>query len=78
MIIASALGLGSPMIKITPFFLLVNKFVLLFKLVVVAFDDGEPVMSSSATVKILVLHPGEIPRFTQEEYRYQFLSLLVL
>ncbi|XP_062959083.1 protocadherin-15 isoform X2 [Cynocephalus volans] len=41
----------------------------IFKLVVVAFDDGEPVLSSSATVKILVLHPGEIPRFTQEEYR---------
>ncbi|XP_068817413.1 protocadherin-15 isoform X6 [Capricornis sumatraensis] len=41
----------------------------IFKLVIVAFDDGEPVMSSSATVKILVLHPGEIPRFTQEEYR---------
>ncbi|XP_058399413.1 protocadherin-15 isoform X7 [Diceros bicornis minor] len=41
----------------------------IFKLVVVAFDDGEPVMFSSATVKILVLHPGEIPRFTQEEYR---------
>ncbi|XP_040831724.1 protocadherin-15 isoform X2 [Ochotona curzoniae] len=41
----------------------------IFKLVVIAFDDGEPVMSSSATVKILVLHPGEIPRFTQEEYR---------
>ncbi|EPQ13759.1 Protocadherin-15 [Myotis brandtii] len=38
-------------------------------LVVIAFDDGEPVMSSSAVVKILVLHPGEIPRFTQEEYR---------
>ncbi|KAF6110592.1 protocadherin related 15 [Phyllostomus discolor] len=41
----------------------------IFKLVVIAFDDGEPVMSSSAIVKILVLHPGEIPRFTQEEYR---------
>nr|XP_031317173.1 protocadherin-15 [Camelus dromedarius] len=41
----------------------------IFKLVVLAFDDGKPVMSSSATVKILVLHPGEIPRFTQEEYR---------
>ncbi|XP_006144445.1 protocadherin-15 isoform X1 [Tupaia chinensis] len=41
----------------------------IFKLVVVAFDEGEPVMSSSATVKILVLHPGEIPHFTQEEYR---------
>ncbi|XP_040588004.1 protocadherin-15 isoform X5 [Mesocricetus auratus] len=41
----------------------------IFKLVVVAFDEGEPVMSSSATVRILVLHPGEIPRFTQEEYR---------
>uniref|UniRef100_A0A8B9XTR1 Protocadherin-15 n=1 Tax=Bos mutus grunniens TaxID=30521 RepID=A0A8B9XTR1_BOSMU len=41
----------------------------IFKLVIVAFDDGEPVMFSSATVKILVLHPGEIPRFTQEEYR---------
>ncbi|XP_004440066.1 PREDICTED: protocadherin-15 isoform X3 [Ceratotherium simum simum] len=41
----------------------------IFKLMVVAFDDGEPVLSSSATVKILVLHPGEIPRFTQEEYR---------
>nr|XP_044993073.1 protocadherin-15 isoform X1 [Jaculus jaculus] len=41
----------------------------IFKLVVIAFDDGEPVLSSSATVKILVLHPGEIPRFTQEEYR---------
>ncbi|XP_044516266.1 protocadherin-15 [Gracilinanus agilis] len=41
----------------------------IFKLEVVAFDDGEPVMSGSATVKILVLHPGEIPRFTQEEYR---------
>ncbi|KAM4839832.1 LOW QUALITY PROTEIN: protocadherin-15-like [Urocitellus parryii] len=46
-----------------------NEPTTIFKLVVVAFDDGEPVMSSSATVKILVLHPGEIPRFTQEEYR---------
>ncbi|KAG8435552.1 hypothetical protein GDO86_013476 [Hymenochirus boettgeri] len=41
----------------------------IFKLVVIAFDDGNPVKSNSTTVIITVLQPSVIPRFTQEEYR---------
>ncbi|NWV16200.1 PCD15 protein, partial [Origma solitaria] len=40
-----------------------------FKLVVIAYDDGDPVKSSTATVEIAVLQPSVIPRFTQDEYR---------
>ncbi|XP_042192779.1 protocadherin-15b [Callorhinchus milii] len=41
----------------------------IFELVVIAFDDGEPVKFNSTTVVITVLQPSVIPRFTQEEYR---------
>ncbi|XP_031410200.1 protocadherin-15 isoform X3 [Meleagris gallopavo] len=40
-----------------------------FKLVVIAYDDGDPVKFNTTTVEIAVLQPSVIPRFTQEEYR---------
>ncbi|XP_014822114.1 PREDICTED: protocadherin-15, partial [Calidris pugnax] len=40
-----------------------------FKLVVIAYDDGDPVKFNTATVEIAVLQPSVIPRFTQDEYR---------
>eukprot|EP00075_Anas_platyrhynchos_P004631 XP_012952814.2 protocadherin-15 isoform X11 [Anas platyrhynchos] len=40
-----------------------------FKLVVIAYDDGDPVKSNTTTVEIAVLQPSVIPRFTQDEYR---------
>uniref|UniRef100_A0A8C3N0I0 Protocadherin-15 n=1 Tax=Geospiza parvula TaxID=87175 RepID=A0A8C3N0I0_GEOPR len=40
-----------------------------FKLVVIAYDDGDPVKFNSTTVEITVLQPSVIPRFTQDEYR---------
>ncbi|XP_061421297.1 protocadherin-15 isoform X4 [Lethenteron reissneri] len=45
-----------------------------FKLVVLALDGGDPVMTSSTTVTITVLQPSVIPRFTQEEYRSEPIS----
>ena len=39
------------------------------QLVVVAYDDGEPVKESTTLVEITVLQPSIIPVFTQEEYR---------
>ncbi|XP_063817808.1 protocadherin-15 isoform X1 [Pseudophryne corroboree] len=41
----------------------------IFTLVVIAYDDGDPVKSNSTMVIITVLQPSVIPRFTQEEYR---------
>ncbi|XP_041426789.1 protocadherin-15 isoform X2 [Xenopus laevis] len=41
----------------------------IFKLGVIAYDDGDPVKYNSTTVIITVLQPSVIPRFTQEEYR---------
>ncbi|KAM5140959.1 protocadherin-15 [Mantella aurantiaca] len=41
----------------------------IFRLVVIAYDDGDPVKSNSTMVIITVLQPSVIPRFTQEEYR---------
>ncbi|CAK6979421.1 LOW QUALITY PROTEIN: protocadherin-15-like, partial [Scomber scombrus] len=41
-----------------------------FSLVVVAYDDGEPVKKSTTLVEITVLQPSVIPVFTQEEYRF--------
>ncbi|XP_061229803.1 protocadherin-15 isoform X1 [Neopsephotus bourkii] len=40
-----------------------------FKLVVIAYDDGDPVKFNTTTVEISVLQPSVIPRFTQDEYR---------
>ncbi|XP_048362992.1 protocadherin-15 isoform X3 [Sphaerodactylus townsendi] len=42
---------------------------MLFKLVVIAYDDGDPVKFNTTTVEISVLQPSVIPRFTQDEYR---------
>lgn len=41
-----------------------------WQLVVVAYDDGEPVKENTTLVEITVLQPSIIPVFTQEEYRY--------
>ncbi|KAF7247512.1 Protocadherin-15 [Varanus komodoensis] len=41
----------------------------LFKLVIIAYDDGDPVKFNTTTVEISVLQPSVIPRFTQDEYR---------
>ncbi|XP_074855692.1 protocadherin-15 [Carettochelys insculpta] len=41
----------------------------IFKLIVIAYDDGDPVKLNTTTVEIAVLQPSVIPRFTQEEYR---------
>nr|XP_057918204.1 protocadherin-15-like [Doryrhamphus excisus] len=41
-----------------------------FRLVVVAYDDGEPVKENTTLVEITVLQPSVIPVFTQEEYRF--------
>uniref|UniRef100_A0A3P8V6C1 Protocadherin-15 n=1 Tax=Cynoglossus semilaevis TaxID=244447 RepID=A0A3P8V6C1_CYNSE len=43
---------------------------LTFSLVVVAYDDGDPVRENTAQVEITVLQPSIIPVFTQEEYRF--------
>ncbi|XP_063020148.1 protocadherin-15 isoform X1 [Melospiza melodia melodia] len=40
-----------------------------FKLVVIAYDDGDPVKFNTTMVEIVVLQPSVIPRFTQDEYR---------
>ncbi|KAG7511495.1 protocadherin-15 isoform X5 [Solea senegalensis] len=47
-----------------------------FKLFVIAYDDGEPVKSSSALVEITVLQPSRIPIFTREEYKFPPVSEL--
>ena len=39
-------------------------------MVVVAYDDGEPVKENRTLVEVTVLQPSAIPVFTQEEYRY--------
>ncbi|XP_077481795.1 protocadherin-15b [Stigmatopora argus] len=41
-----------------------------FSLVVVAYDDGEPVKENQTLVEITVIQPSVIPIFTQEEYRF--------
>lgn len=46
----------------------------IFRLGVIAYDDGDPVKSNSTMVIITVLQPSVIPRFTQEEYRSPPLS----
>uniref|UniRef100_A0A8C8EY34 Protocadherin-15 n=1 Tax=Oncorhynchus tshawytscha TaxID=74940 RepID=A0A8C8EY34_ONCTS len=43
---------------------------LVFSLIVVAYDDGEPVKVNKTLVVITVLQPSVIPVFTQEEYRF--------
>ncbi|XP_061612296.1 protocadherin-15-like [Phyllopteryx taeniolatus] len=45
-----------------------------FSLVVVAYDDGEPVKDNTTLVEITVLQPSIIPIFTQEEYRFPLVS----
>uniref|UniRef100_A0A8C1L8V6 Protocadherin-15 n=1 Tax=Cyprinus carpio TaxID=7962 RepID=A0A8C1L8V6_CYPCA len=41
-----------------------------FRLVIIAYDDGEPVKTDRTTVEITVLQPSRIPIFTEEEYRW--------
>ncbi|XP_062415976.1 protocadherin-15-like isoform X1 [Pungitius pungitius] len=45
-----------------------------FRLVVVAYDNGEPVKENATLVEITVLQPSVIPVFTQEEYRFPRVS----
>uniref|UniRef100_A0A8C7TS40 Protocadherin-15 n=1 Tax=Oncorhynchus mykiss TaxID=8022 RepID=A0A8C7TS40_ONCMY len=47
-----------------------------FKLVVIAFDDGELVKENRTLVEITVLQPSRIPIFTEEEYRFAPVSEL--
>uniref|UniRef100_A0A8C2H0J2 Protocadherin-15 n=1 Tax=Cyprinus carpio TaxID=7962 RepID=A0A8C2H0J2_CYPCA len=42
----------------------------IFRLVIIAYDDGEPVKTDRTTVEITVLQPSRIPIFTEEEYRW--------
>ncbi|KAJ8014000.1 hypothetical protein DPEC_G00035680 [Dallia pectoralis] len=49
-----------------------------FKLVVIAFDNGEPVKDNRTVVEITVLQPSRIPIFTEEEYRFAPVSELAL
>uniref|UniRef100_A0A8C9T570 Protocadherin-15 n=1 Tax=Scleropages formosus TaxID=113540 RepID=A0A8C9T570_SCLFO len=46
----------------------------IFTLVVIAYDDGEPVKLNRTLVEITVLQPSVIPVFTQEEYRFSPVS----
>ncbi|XP_043568302.1 protocadherin-15b isoform X1 [Chiloscyllium plagiosum] len=41
----------------------------IFKLAIIAYDDGEPMKFNTTIVEITVLQPSVIPRFTQEDYR---------
>uniref|UniRef100_A0A3B5L928 Cadherin domain-containing protein n=1 Tax=Xiphophorus couchianus TaxID=32473 RepID=A0A3B5L928_9TELE len=41
-----------------------------FRLVVVAYDHGEPAKENTTLVEITVLQPSVIPVFTREEYRF--------
>ncbi|XP_041426132.1 protocadherin-15-like [Xenopus laevis] len=50
----------------------------IFKLGVIAYDDGDPLKYNSTTVIITVLQPSVIPRFTQDEYRPPPVSELAL
>uniref|UniRef100_A0A673ZJU0 Protocadherin-related 15b n=1 Tax=Salmo trutta TaxID=8032 RepID=A0A673ZJU0_SALTR len=43
---------------------------LVFSMVIVAYDDGEPMKVNKTLVVITVLQPSIIPVFTQEEYRF--------
>uniref|UniRef100_A0A673HXY9 Protocadherin-15 n=1 Tax=Sinocyclocheilus rhinocerous TaxID=307959 RepID=A0A673HXY9_9TELE len=45
-----------------------------FRLVVIAYDDGEPMKTNRTTVEITVLQPSRIPIFTEEEYRFSPVS----
>uniref|UniRef100_A0A9J7ZRZ3 Protocadherin-15 n=1 Tax=Cyprinus carpio carpio TaxID=630221 RepID=A0A9J7ZRZ3_CYPCA len=46
----------------------------IFRLVVIAYDEGEPVKMNRTTVEITVLQPSRIPIFTEEEYRFSPVS----
>ena len=52
------------------FFLFDSYFISSLQLIIVAYDDGEPVKVNKTLVVITVLQPSVIPVFTQEEYRY--------
>uniref|UniRef100_A0A6Q2Z3B3 Cadherin domain-containing protein n=1 Tax=Esox lucius TaxID=8010 RepID=A0A6Q2Z3B3_ESOLU len=43
---------------------------LVFSLIIVAYDDGEPVKINKTLVVVTVLQPSIIPVFTQDEYRF--------
>uniref|UniRef100_A0AAY4D0F9 Protocadherin-15 n=1 Tax=Denticeps clupeoides TaxID=299321 RepID=A0AAY4D0F9_9TELE len=45
-----------------------------FSLVIIAYDDGDPVKQNKTLVEITVLQPSVIPVFTLEEYRFSPVS----
>ncbi|XP_072534069.1 protocadherin-15a isoform X2 [Salminus brasiliensis] len=45
-----------------------------FRVVVIAYDDGDPVKQNTTLVEITVLQPSRIPIFTEEEYRFSPVS----
>ncbi|XP_035387701.1 protocadherin-15a isoform X3 [Electrophorus electricus] len=46
----------------------------MFQLVLIAYDDGEPMKLNWTVVEITVLQPSRIPIFTEEEYRFSPVS----
>ncbi|KAK3573779.1 hypothetical protein QTP86_032950 [Hemibagrus guttatus] len=46
----------------------------IFRLIVIAFDEGEPVKMNTTLVEITVLQPSRIPIFTEEEYWFSPVS----
>ncbi|XP_060728439.1 protocadherin-15a [Tachysurus vachellii] len=46
----------------------------IFRLIVIAFDEGEPVKMNTTLVEITVLQPSRIPIFTEEEYFFSPVS----
>ncbi|KAM9477510.1 protocadherin-15-like isoform 1-T1 [Clarias gariepinus] len=45
-----------------------------FRLIVIAFDEGDPVKMNTTLVEITVLQPSRIPIFTEEEYLFSPVS----
>ncbi|XP_047668902.1 protocadherin-15a isoform X2 [Tachysurus fulvidraco] len=46
----------------------------IFRLIVIAFDEGEPVKMNTTLVEITVLQPSRIPIFTEEDYFFSPVS----
>ncbi|KAJ8250520.1 hypothetical protein COCON_G00224420 [Conger conger] len=47
---------------------------MIFRLVIIAYDDGDPVKLNRTVVRISVVQPSIIPTFTPEEYRFPLVS----
>lgn len=68
-------GTGQPSCKHVACCDVLTLSVFVWQLVVVAYDDGDPVKENKTLVEVTVLQPSVIPVFTQEEYRYVHIRL---